>query len=311
MKTIITAIFFILASLKIIAKDDAIWLKNIEKAKQVSCRNKNLIILVVKDKSKWGQKLEKLVVDYSTKENKAALYTFCTIDEKEFIKEDLNPTLKIILMHPKYGVIANMGYLPFEVKEFDNYLNSQIKNFETIKDVALNVKNFDSKELEKTYLLSKQMGCSAFQTLIQEEGNNRSDTAFFSFERYEMLIHKFSYDDERVKIARKEVEEKDYKNIQKYHLKLAMLDFLNLAKEDKALSLVIQPLVYYINLYGEKDKKNLWKVYMTISQFFLGKKEYSKALEYARLSNKKAPRSVKKHIQSSIKYLRRKIIFKR
>ena len=301
MKPIISSIFFILTLFKLSASEEVHWIKDLEKAKQVSSRNKNLIVVLVKDDSAWSQKLERLIADFGSLEKNIISYTLCVLSG-EFSKVD-KPT--ILLMHPKYGLIAKMGYIPVDASSFDNYIKEQVNNFEKIKDVALNAKNFDSKELEKAFLLSKQMEGEAFQEELFEEGLKRSDTAFFVFEKYEMLINKFQYEDERIEDVKEEIRTKDPKNIQKYHLKLAMLDFLILSQRDYDEKDVIRPLIDYVSLYGEKDKKNLWKIYMTISQFFLGKKNYKQALNYARESNKKAPRSIKKHIQSSIQYLRR------
>jgi len=301
MKSIISSVFFILILFKLSASEEVHWIKDLEKAKQVSSRNKNLIVVLVKDDSVWSQKLESLIADLGSLEKNTPSYTLCLLSD-EFSKAG-RPS--ILLMHPKYGLIAKMGYVPIDVDGFDNYIKEQVNNFEKIKDVALNAKNFDSKELEKAFLLSKQMESEAFREELFEEGLKRSDTAFFAFEKYEMLINKFPYEDERIKDVKEEIKSKDPKNIQKYHLKLAMLDFLMLAQRDYDEKDVIRPLIDYVNLNGEKDKKSLWKIYMTISQFFLGKKNYKEALIYARESNKKAPRSVKKHIQSSIQYLRR------
>ncbi len=301
MKSIISSVFFILMIFKAQANEEVHWFKDLEKAKQVSIRNKNLILVLSSDNSFWSQKLKRLITEFAALEKNGSTYTFCTLS-KAHIKGP-----GILLMHPKYGLIAEIGYIPVDAVGFNNHIKKLVDDFEKVKGIALNAKNFDSKELEKAFLLSKQMGSSVFQEELLEEGLKRLDTAFFAFEKYETLINRFPYYDERINDVKEEIRTKDPKNIQKYHLKLAMLDFLTLAKSGYKSEEVIKPLIDYINLYGEKDKKNLWKVYMTASQFFLGKKNYNESLNYAREANKKAPRSVKKHIQSLIKYLRRKI----
>jgi len=305
MKSIISSVFFILILLKVFANEEVHWLKDLEKAKQVSARNKNLIVILIKDDSFWSQKLERLIAGFGALGKNNLSYTLCMLSLEEISKVYNGPA--ILLIHPKYGLIAKIGYIPIDAGGLDDYIKEMVNNFEKIKTVALNAKNFDSKELEKAFLLSKEMESVGFQEELLEEGLKRSDTAFFAFEKYEMLINKFPYEDERIKNAKEEIRSKDPKNIQKYHLKLAMLDFLTLSKAGYDAKAVIKPLTDYASLCGEKDKQNLWKIYMTISQFFLGKKSYRESLNYAREANKKAPRSVKKYIQSSIQYLRRKV----
>ena len=308
MKTIITSVFFILTSvMPTVAKDNDFWCKDLENAKQLGVQNKNLIVMVVKDSSYWSEKLEMLVRDFSHVNKNATKYTFCTLFSDSFSDPILKHVPNIVLMHPEDGIIARIGYMPMDMTNLENYIKTQVKNFDKIKETALNAKKYDSNELEKAFLLSKQIGCSAFQNQLIEEGSKRLDTAFFAFEKYEEVLNKFSYDDERVKFFREEVELKDPKNIQKYHLKIAILDFLKLSDGNYEPKNIIKPLLNYIEVHGQKDRKSMWKIYMTISQFFLGKKDYYQSLYYARLSHKKAPRSVKKHVQASIKYLRRKV----
>ena len=306
MKSIISSVFFILIFFEIQAGEEVSWFKDLEKAQQVSSRNKNLILVFANDNSYWSQKLKGVITDFAALKKNETAYTFCMLFSNDLSKTYIKDP-GILLMHPKYGIITKIGYIPVDAVGFDNYIKKVVEDFERIKAIALNAKNFDSKELEKAFLLSKQMGSKVFQEELLEEGLKRFDTAFFAFEKYETLINRFPYYDERITDVKEEIRSKDPKNIQKYQLKLAMLDFLTLAKAGYDSEEVIKPLVDYANLYGEKDKKSLWKIYMTISQFFLGKKDYNKSLIYAREANKKAPRSVKKHIQSLVKYLRRKI----
>jgi len=293
--------FFLFFIHHIFAKEEILWLTDLEKAKQVGKRQKKIIIVVLQDQSSWSKKMEKIFSDPVFSEG-GLNFTFCKLAES---KENDLP--KIVMMHPKDGVIAKMGYLPLHADEVSDFLLAQVENYEQIKQVALNAKNYNSKQIEKAYLLSKEVGCEAFTQKLFEEGLQCLDTAFFAFEKYEELSEKFSPSDERVKSLRAEVINKDPKNIQNYHLRLAVLDFYHLAKMAVQPEVAIAPLLEYIGEYGSKDRENIWKVHMTISQYYLGKKDFVNSLKYARLSYKKAPRSVKTHIQLSIKYLRRKV----
>ncbi len=66
-------------------------------------------------------------------------------------------------------------------------------------------------------------------------------------------------------------------------------------------------LVDYISKFGAKDKENLWRLQMIISQVYFDKNNLDEALKYAESSYISAPSSAKAEISMAINSIRAQI----
>ena len=172
-----------------------------------------------------------------------------------------------------------------------------IKDFIAIRESDVNIK----------YLKVEKMVSELFQDKSLLEGILSEERLYSLFESYISLIEKNKYIE--AKSVREEIIHIDPHNLQKSFFRLAMIDFENLAKNNDIYDPgeVVLPIIEYIKNYGKKDRENLWRLEILISQFLSSKGEIKKALLHARASYKAAPTMIKKELVQTILELKRKL----
>jgi protein disulfide-isomerase len=300
MMTIRILVLSILFCFNILYAETITWYSNLEKAKQIALKSKKPLLIFYKDQSSWSFKMEKLFEDPFFQKKAKSLFAFCKLDKKS---SNSSFAPKITLLDLDYDVITEVGYMPFSSEKYLAYLQEKIVNYLQIKQVALSSKSID---LKKAYLNAIELGCLHFQKEILNKGVSQN-IPFFLLAKFESLLQASSMEDAEMFAIKEQMQKLDPKNLQKLHYGIAILEFQKLAFSPAGEKEVIVPLLNYIEQYGKKDKKDLWKVHLTISQYLSGKKKYHKALFYCRESYKSAPKKIKRKILETIKYLKSKI----
>ncbi|MEZ5315562.1 MAG: thioredoxin family protein [Chlamydiales bacterium] len=158
----------------------------------------------------------------------------------------------------------------------------------------------DKEELRVLYQLS--------QVLMQEEARKtilsagiQMEIPFFLLENYRCLIEE-GKKEAALLMRDKLLQLEDYQ----VHFTVAMIDF-----QERALTMnpneAIKPLQSYLDQFGQQDQHNVWRIEMTIAQFYLDADEWKNALKYAQMAYEDAPAQFRQEIASSMEYIRSQI----
>jgi protein disulfide-isomerase len=301
------------------------WFTNYEKAVQESQNSSKPIILFFtgSDWCSWCIKLEEEAFD--TKE-----FAQTTSDKFIFLKLDFplyksidqqisrqNKALQkkynirgfptIILLDSNLQEVGETGYRPGGGKEYAEHLLKIINSYAIYQQNMLNLEtqSLSGLELKSIYNKSCELGLYNDSAKIIKVGLQSDMKQFFQMEQYrnyasEGLIHK----SEAIAMKKKLIAA-DPKNEQLIPYQIAVIEFEayseEMEKENYAPEFAIAPLVDYINKFGEKDKNNLWRLQMIISQVYLDKNKFFDALKYAKASYESAPASVQPEIAIAVK----------
>lgn len=248
-----------------------------------------------------GNKLIFVKVDYSSEPQYAA--------QNEQLKKKYNvrgyPTL--VILDPHLQQVGVTGYRPGGGKQYAAHLFSMIDNFKNYKQNMQTLGNTSLSGLELKKLLEKacEFNQEADANKIVKAGLNSDQRLFFLTERYRYLVEEgLSHDPEAVAI-RQQLLASDPNNIQHTHYDIAVIDFEALCeemcRESTSPFLTVAPLVAYIEKFGSRDKENIWRLQMLISQVFLDKNQFSEALKYAQNAYESAPQSIKSELSTAVK----------
>jgi hypothetical protein len=198
-----------------------------------------------------------------------------------------------------------MGYMTVGPEKYAKKILEIMELYTELKkkDLAF----LSSFDLKSAYERAKSWGNELLKEKALNAGLKKEDNLYFLFEKYLSLLksgNKKEADD-----IKKQIIEADPNNIQNSCFRLALIDFEVLIKTKSIHEPeeIIKPLVEYINEYGKKDKDNLWRLEMVISQFLGSKGLFKDALRHARASCKAAPSIIRKEIVQTILYLKLKI----
>ena len=311
-------VLFIFFSSFIWAKD-IYWYKDVFEARDVAKKEKKNLFLFFTclDNCPWSKKFNEEILKNSIFIEKTnALFVFVLVDFPSASNEKLkeNKELKekykigtfpsVLLLDLNDDIITKLEYLPLEPQKYALKLEQIVNEYNEL--TKCDFKNLSGDELKKTYERAKAIGCTTLKMKTIEEGVKKQEDLFFHLEKYSLLVEN-NKKDEANKL-KKEIIDSDPKNLKKSYLKLAMIDFQNLATSDvQDPEKIIKPLTDYIKGFGKKDKENLWRLEMMISQFFSSKGLLKEALKHARASYKAAPLIVRKELAQTIIYLKKKI----
>ena len=227
------------------------------------------------------------------------------IKQNEELKEKYNihgfPT--IILLDDDLNQISHLNYREGGGKAYADYLLKILKEHEDFQKGVKSIKTQSSASLQKLYEKATSLGMDDEAQTVLKEGITREDTLFFLKENYRILLADGQINATEAKKVRADLLAKDPENKKHIHYDVAILDFEALSKNlprTKIADDVLKPLQDYVAKFGEKDAKNRWKMEMTISQVYRSKKQFDKALTYAKASREHAPSYLKLDIAKLI-----------
>lgn len=221
------------------------------------------------------------------------------------------PTL--IILDKDGNQIGSTGYRAGGARAFAEHLlkivgdNAQYNQ----KVSQLDKKKLTNSELKSLYLKAVELKREDDQRSLALLGIQTTEKPFFLVERYRILAKDGKIHDSEAEAIKREVLAIDPNNDKKLQYELAVIEFDTFSDEmnhdNYAPETAVEPLVNYIDKFGERDTEHLWKLQMTISQVFLDKNKFSKALEYAQASYESAPVSVKSDIATAVKNIKKEI----
>jgi protein disulfide-isomerase len=290
-----------------------------EKAKR---ENKSIFLFFTgSDYCAWCKKLSNEILDTSDFKNLTDKYfEFVYIDfpakkalsDKQYknnkkLKEKYGvegfPT--VIIIDTDEIVVTRTGYLPVGPKEYAKKIIQLVEEHNSLKKKDFS--GVDLHDLKTSYEKARAYGNDFIKEKTLNEGIKKDERLYFLLEKYVYLTEKQKNDEARE--VKREILENDPHNLRKTYFRLAMIDFEVLAKDKSIVdpNIVIYPLVQYIAEFGKKDKDNLWRLEMLISQFLCSKGLIKEALEHARQSYKAAPSELKKELVQTVLYLKQKV----
>jgi protein disulfide-isomerase len=213
-----------------------------------------------------------------------------------------------ILVEGSGEEIYRSGFLPLGPQDYAAHFMENLHEYLALRQAIQNDKihQCSDQELEELYKKARTLGFKKYKDEIFQIGKKRAKTPFFLLVEYEEVLSVSKRKDPKVLELRKKILEKDPKNTQGTHLKIAMIDFhenVKRMKQKEKPNHVLAPLLDYMEKFGEKDKENGWRIEMMVAQFLFTRNRLTHAIKHAKQSFKKAPEIVRSEIEQTVAYL--------
>lgn len=207
------------------------------------------------------------------------------------------PTL--LLLDKDEREITRLGYLSEEGGQLAEELIQIVKED---AELTASLKNLvpDPANLRKLYELAQELQRADAIEKVLEAGIKTED-AYFSLEKYRLLVEEGGIDSNQARALRAKLLMKSDHRI---HFTIALIEFQELSSQKRDLKAAIQPLEEYIEKYGTIDRENRWRIEMMIAQFYIEADEWRYALQHAEMAYKSAPEHVLNEIEHSLNYIR-------
>jgi protein disulfide-isomerase len=299
------------------------WYENYQDALlETSETGKSLFILFTgSDWCSWCQKFEKEVLSQANFQKSVEnSFVFLKIDFRIDLKDDIEKFNEYQALKTQYGakgfpsvVIVNKdeeimgvtGYLPGGASDYSKHIASLIDSYQEyadkINDQAL--KNATPEELEELYKQSMQLNRNDDQARIMNEGLLKDWSGFFYAESYRQLVDDGQYRSEDAQAMRSKLLDPNLAHHIDNARFVAIIDFQESLDNDEQAK-ALDPLMQFLNQYGDKDPENTWKVQMVISQFHSDHNDFIEALEYAEQALSSAPENIREDIEEAVRFLK-------
>lgn len=284
---------------------------------------KSLFILFTgSDWCSWCQKFEQEVLSQASfQQSVDKSFVFLKIDFRIDLKDHTEKFNEYQALKTKYGargfpsvVIVNKdeeimgvtGYLPGGASNYSKHIASLIDSYEGYADKIneQSLKDTSSKELEELYMQSVQLNRTNDQARIMHEGLSKDKSGFFFSESYRQLVDEGQYGLEDAQAVRSKLLDPNLTHHIDNARFVAIVDFQESLGNDDEQSKSLDPLMQFLNQYGDKDTENAWKVQMVISQFYSDHDDFTEALEYAELALSGAPENIREDIEEAVSFLK-------
>lgn len=127
-------------------------------------------------------------------------------------------------------------------------------------------------------------------------------------EKYRLLAEKDKTRSKEAQQIKNEILSADPSNALMTHYQIALIDFQTSCREaskgNQPPEQTVKDLVAYIQRNGAKDKDNLWKLNLIISQVYFDKNKLPEALIYAEAAYQEAPSPIQPDIALAIKNIK-------
>lgn len=228
---------------------------------------------------------------------------------KQLLKKyDVRSFPTVILLEPKNQVqIGITGYRPGGPRQYAAHLGKMVNDFSfyTQKMQKATGEQLSGSELKTLYEKARELDLlNDIQTLLKV-GMQSDQKNYFLLERYRWLAEEGLINEKEAAVIKQQLLSTNSGDQQKIQYELAVITFEAYSQNEDKLSSDerVAPLVAYLDKFGVQDKDNLWRLNMIISQVYLNKDHYGKALDYARLSYQNAPDNMKADIAVAVKSL--------
>jgi len=229
------------------------------------------------------------------------------IERNKALKDHYNvvsfPT--VLLLANDGRQIAMTGYFSGGAEPYSEFLSENVGNYKMLKDVVVHLEDRVQvvAELEKLYRKAREMHLSEYAVKILDKGLESEENTFFLSEQYRLLVEGGKLIDKETLSLRKQLLAIDDCNANDIHYRIAVIDFQELYGNDDC-KVAIDPLVKYLDRFGNSDSNNSWRVRMTIAQFLYDRSYTGEALKYAQSGYEMAPQDVKEQIGQAIEHMK-------
>jgi protein disulfide-isomerase len=301
------------------------WLTNYEEAlSQARSSSKPVILFFTgSDWCGWCHKLEKEVLNTPEFANLAGnQFIFVMLDFPLYKQADpkiaeqnkqLQRTFDVkgypslVIIDKDSQVIGTTGYRPGGPKSYADYLNKLVNDFKNYKQKVSEAekKKLSASDIKELHQYANQLGREDEAIKLINLGLDTEDKTYFLLERFRSLAIEGKIHDPDAQALKREVQILDPNNEKGTLYEIAVIEFEAYSEEmmmqNTSAELAVEPLVNYIDKFGSKNKEQLWKIQMIISQVFLDKNKLQQALDYAKASYETAPAPIKTEIATAVK----------
>lgn len=296
------------------SSEEISWISDYEKAMEQAREEKKPMMLFFSgsDWCPWCKKMDKKILkDPAFIDEMREIFVFALVDfpkkkklpdkiiqqnqllMKKFEVEGF-PTL--LLLDSGQNLIAKAGYLPLNGKQYADHIKEILEDYDSMQKSLDHPEDLDEFSWKKLHEKVQKLNSSYFENKIYSSGKKYCPSPYFYLLKYEQLLHEGKIFSSEGNYIKEKIVELDPQNIFGSRLKMAILDFEAISKVEKNPKKAIIPLTKYIEVFGKKDKVHLWKLYLMISRYLLGKEKWKEGLVYAKLSFRFAPKVVRKEI---------------
>jgi protein disulfide-isomerase len=221
-------------------------------------------------------------------------------------KFDVTGFPTIIILNSQQQQIGTTGYRPGGGKQYALHLLKIVDDHLTYTQKVQNLHNqpLAGTELKHLYEHAVECRCDADAKQICLLGAESDQKTFFLLEQYRQMAEEGALHSRQALDIRNQLIASDPHNVKMTYYQVAIIDFEASCKEGRAASTpetAISSLVEYIDKFGDKDKENVWRLEMLISQVYFDQNYLSEALRYAQASYQAAPLGVQPEIGMAIK----------
>jgi protein disulfide-isomerase len=309
------------------------WLTNYEEAvNQGKSGNKPVILFFTgSDWCGWCSRLEEEVLDTPEFAAQTAdKYIFLKLDFPLYktIPQQLTaqnkqlqqkfairsfPTLVIIDPNNQQQ-IGTTGYRPGGGKQYAEHLGKLTASFSAYKQKvsSLSTQMLPPGELRKMYEQAKNFEFDQDMIAIIKAGIQSDDNVFFLAENYRLLANEGLMHSQEAQALKLQIATLERPAAQLVEYEIALIEYDVLSEKmvtgHCSIDMAVSPLLRYIEKYGCCDRENLWRLEMIISQVYLDKNNFNKALQHAQASYRAAPQTIKTELGFAIKNLQSQIL---
>lgn len=236
-----------------------------------------------------------------------------TAQNKKLQKEfDIQGFPTLIILDHQQKKIGSSGYRPGGGKPYAQYLLKMVDDNGVYQNKVQNLNQqpqLSGLELKQLYEHALSNGRDSDADQISLIGITSDQKQFFLLERYRTLAESGKIFSLEATTIKQQLLASDPNNARLTYYQVAIIDFEAGCRkmEKETPDHKVASLVDYIDRFGAKDKDNLWRLEMIVSQVYLESNQLPKALQYAQASYSAAPMTVQPEIASAIKCMKSQI----
>lgn len=206
--------------------------------------------------------------------------------------------------------IGVTGYRAGGGKQYASHLSKMLSDYAAYKQKmgSLDKSKPSGSDLKQLHEKAKELAINSDITKIVKMGMDSEQSQYFQLERYRFLANEGQIHSQEAGALRQQLLAADPTNDRQMHYQVAIVDFEAACDhqdhENYNARASVAPLVAYIDKFGEKDRDNLWRLEMIISQVYLDNSQLPEALKYAQRSYETAPASAQPEIAVAIRNIK-------
>lgn len=305
------------------------WFTNYEEAvKQARSTSQPMVLFFTgSDWCSWCNKIDEEAFDTKDfADAAAAKFVFVKLDFPLYSPQDATLKAQNKQLQQKFDVrsfptvilfdaqqnqqIGVTGYRAGGGKQYASHLSKMLSDYSSYKQKmgALDKTKVSGSDLKQLHEKAKELCLNNDVSKIVKLGMDSEQSVYFLTERYRFLANEGQIHGQEAAALRQQLLAADPSNDKLVHYHVAVIEFESacegMEKDSFSPEIAVAPLTSYIEKFGSRDKDNLWRLQMIISQVYLDKSQMSDALKHAQQSYDAAPASVQPEIAVAIQNIK-------